>query len=85
LTIGQVERYAVYLYVVHNICCMFSFAQYFLNISDVNAVPRSVIICRGLPNRADCFVNLLIVSSDVVDLVEYNYVNLENKSITTNK
>jgi len=62
---------------------MFSSLQYVSNSFEVNAVSRSDIILRGLPNIAACFLRRSKASVVPVDRVAYNHMNFENASVTT--
>jgi len=69
--------------VVIRICSMFSSSQYVSNSFEVNAVPRSDIILRGLPNIVACFLRRSKTSVVPVDRVAYSHINFENASATT--
>jgi len=56
-------------------------AQYFLNSSEVNAVPRSDIIWAGFPNVA-LWASSLVMSLEDVDFVGYSQQNLVKPSMT---
>lgn len=65
-------------------CSIFLSRQYFPDLFDVNAVPLSEIIRRGLQKIAACFLRRTITSAVPADLVTYNHVNFEKASITAN-
>jgi len=53
-----------------------------IKVFEVNAVPLSMIIHRGLSKMTLCCINLLITSDMPVDFIGYSQTNFVNASIT---